>query len=121
MQATAVRASGGNIGPIDIDGEYGTVTLPAVVGGKRGQVIAEGATRKPMVSKIHDAADVERRTALKRFFREANAEGLDTSDARRMREALSVFLGRWVESRRQLSAGEWSEASAALFCGQLAW
>jgi hypothetical protein len=113
-----------NVGPVDVEDEYGaTRTVQPVVQPqtKRGQVIPEGATRRPMVSRTVDARDAERRTALKRFFRLAAQEGLDTSDAHRMRQALGFFLGRPVYSRRELSAGQWSECEAALWCGLLAW
>ncbi len=113
---TAVKA----IGPIDIEDAYGaTRTVQPVA--KRGQVVNEGATRRPMVSKCIDPADAERKTALKRFFRLASAEGLDTADAHRMRQALGYFLGRCVYSRAHLSSGEWSECEAGLWCGLLAW
>ena len=88
---------------------------------RRGQVVAEGARRGTTPNRTHDAADVERRTALKRFFRLASAEGLDTNDAQRMREALAYQLGRPVYSRRELSAGQWAECEAALWVGHLAW
>lgn len=114
------------IAPIDVDDEYGaTATLaPVAVAApvlRRGQVIAEAGRRSAMVSRIHDAADVERKSALKRFFRLASAEGLDTADAHRMRQALGYFLGRCVYSRADLSAGELAECEAGLWVGLLAW
>jgi hypothetical protein len=119
---TAVK---GNIGPIDVDAEDGgTVTLPAVEGkpsAKRGQVIPEGSERRPLVGKIHDAADEERKSAMRSFFRTACAEGLDCKAADRMRREISHFLGRWVESRRDIATGEWLELQTAAWCGLLAW
>jgi len=117
-QKTASR----NIGPIDDDGQYGTVTMPAVAA-KRGQVIPEGsAPRQPMQSRIHDARDEERKSAMRAFFKTAQELGLVTSPcaAERMRRELSMFLGRWIESRRQISAGEWYNAQEALYLN-LAW
>jgi hypothetical protein len=111
----------GNIGPIDIDGEFGTVTLPAVVGSKRGQVIPEGSTPKPMASKIHDAADEERKSAMRAFFRTACAEGLDCKASERMRREISYWLKRPVYSRRDVATGEWLELQTAVWCGLVAW
>jgi hypothetical protein len=120
MQTTVIA-----IGPVDEDGQYGaTMTVQPVVQpvAKRGQVINEGASRRPLVGRTHDAADEERKSAMRAFFRTAQAESLDTSpcSAERMRRELSIFLGRWIESRRQISAGEWYEAQTALMVN-LAW
>jgi hypothetical protein len=122
---TATRANSGNIAEIDIDGEFGTVTLPAVVGkpatGKRGQVIPEGSSNRPLVSRIIDAQDEERKAAMRAFFRTACAEGLDCKASERMRREISHFLGRWIYSRKDVRTGEWIELQTAAWCGLLAW
>ncbi len=87
----------------------------------RGQVIPEGSTQQPMVSKIHDAADEERKAAMRAFFRSACAEGLDCKASERMRREISHFLGRWIYSRKQVATGEWIELQTAAWCGRLAW
>jgi hypothetical protein len=93
---------------------------------KRGQVIPEGSARSSVncgktPNRTHDAADEERKSAMRGFFRMACAEGLDCKDAERMRREISHFLGRWVESRRDVRTGEWLELQTAAWCGLLAW
>jgi hypothetical protein len=67
------------------------------------------------------ALNVCRVRAMKAFFRAAQADGMDTKDADGMRAALAGYLGRMVQSRRDLSAGEWREATAGIECCILAW
>ncbi len=103
-----------SIGPIDVDDEYGgTVTLPAVVG--EGIARNGGSNRR-----IHDAADEERKSAMRAFFKTACAEGLDCKAADRMRREISYWLGRPIYSRRDVRAGEWIELQTALLVS-LAW
>jgi hypothetical protein len=59
--------------------------------------------------------------AMKAFFKAAQADGMDTKDADGMRAALADYLGRMVNSRRDLSAGEWCEATEGINCLLLAW
>jgi hypothetical protein len=89
---------------------------------RRGQVIPEGSGNcGTMVNRTHDAADEERKSAMRAFFRTACGEGLDCKAAERMRREISYFLGRWVESRRNVTAAEWWELQTAVWCGLLAW
>ncbi len=83
-----------SVGPIDVDGDIGgTVTLPPVVG-TRSQVIAEDSGRGGAVKgRIHDAADEERKSAMRAFFRTACAEGLDCKAAERMRREIRIGWG----------------------------
>jgi len=96
--------------PIDVDGEFGTFRLaPAVVQpvARHGQVIPEGSgNRGELKSRTHDAADEERKSAMRAFFRTACAEGLDCKAAERM--------------RREIATGEWIELQTALLVS-LAW
>jgi hypothetical protein len=114
-----------NVGPVDEDGEYGvSVTVqPVAVApvAKRGQVIPEGATRRPMSSKCIDAADAERKSAMRAFFRTCCAEGLDCKAAERMRREISYALGRPCYSRRDVATGEWIELQTMVWLGRLAW
>jgi hypothetical protein len=68
-----------------------------------------------------DALNVCRVRAMKAFWKAAQADGMDTKDADGMRAALSGYLGRMVNSRRDLSAGEWREAAAGIEFCLLAW
>ncbi len=68
-----------------------------------------------------DALNVCRVRAMKAFFKAAQADGMDTKAADGMRAALAGYLGRMVNSRRDLSAGEWAEATCGLEMGLLGW
>jgi len=124
---TEAKTASRNVGPIDVEDEYGgTVTLaPLVVQPvevRRGQVIPEGKSRGETKSRTHDAADEERKSAMRAFFRTAGAEGLDTSpcSAERMRREIAIWLGRPLASRRDVATGEWIELQTALLVS-LAW
>ncbi len=76
----------------------------------------------PVVVPVNaQALNVCRVGAMRGFFKAAQADGRDTKNADGMRAALAGYLGRMVNSRRDLSAGEWSEATAGLEMGLLAW
>jgi hypothetical protein len=70
---------------------------------------------------VRDAANACRVSAMKAFFKAAQSDGMDTKNADGMRAALAGYLGRVVNSRRDLSAGEWREAAAGVECCLLAW
>ena len=84
------------------------------------EVQAEAApvkTAKPM----REATDPCRVKAMRRFYAVAKAAGLDLKEVQKMKAALSKYLGRPVPSRRDLSAGQWAEVSAAIELELLAW
>ncbi len=52
--------------------------------------------------------------AIRRFFAICKSAGVDTSSDERVRGALSVFLGRKVASRKELSTDDWLRAGDAI-------
>jgi len=90
---------------------------------KRGQVVDEGSECRPLVSRIHDAADEERKSAMRGFYFQAAKAGLDCTAraSERMRRELSYALGRWIYSRAEVSTGEFLNLQALVEIGRLAW
>lgn len=68
-----------------------------------------------------DALNECRVRAMKAFFKAAQQDGMDVKNADGMRVALAGYLGRMVNSRCDLSAGEWREAAEGINCCLLAW
>jgi hypothetical protein len=56
---------------------------------------------------------------IRAFYGAAQGRKLDTRDEDAMRDALARFVGRNIESRAELKAGEWN--ADAVRRGQLAW
>jgi hypothetical protein len=94
-----------SIGAIEVP----SVEVPATVEAKPVQPIEPQSVRACRVR------------AMREFFRAAKKDGLNTEDADGMRAALADYLGRMVNSRRDLSAGEWCEATEGINCLLLAW
>ena len=76
-----------------------------------------------MVSRIHDAADEERKSAMRGFYFQAAKAGLDCTAraAERMRREMSYALKRPIYSRREVSTGEFLNLQAMVEIGRLAW
>jgi hypothetical protein len=60
-------------------------------------------------------------SAIRRFYGCAQGAALDTKAEDAMRAALSAFLGRTINTRRELSAGDWLLAGDAVKFGRLVW
>jgi hypothetical protein len=58
---------------------------------------------------------------IRAFYGAAQGRNLDTKNDEAIRAALGRFVGRNIESRAELRAGEWNDAAAAVRRGQLAW
>lgn len=59
--------------------------------------------------------------AIREFFAVAREKGLDTKAQERARGAIGVVIGRRIESRADMTADEWIEATYALRLGFLTW
>lgn len=58
---------------------------------------------------------------IRRCYAVAREAGLDVKNSAAMREAFSRFLGREVESREALRAGDWCAVSEGIKTRRLAW
>jgi hypothetical protein len=58
---------------------------------------------------------------IRRCYAIAREAGLSTRSDAAMRAAFSRFLGREVETRETLRAGDWAQIGTAIKCGELAW
>jgi hypothetical protein len=59
--------------------------------------------------------------AIRAFFGCARGAMLDTRDEDAMRDALAAFVGPELETRADLSAGEWATTADAVRRGALVW
>jgi hypothetical protein len=58
---------------------------------------------------------------IRAFYGAAQGRNLDTKNDEAIRAALARFVGRNIESRAELRAGEWNAAADAVRRGALAW
>lgn len=59
--------------------------------------------------------------AIRRTFAIAKDRGLDTKDESAMRRAFGRALGRRIESRNEMSGGDWDYVARQMKRGALAW
>ncbi len=78
---------------------------------------AQRATERPQVPQVKCAWF----RLIRAFYGAAQGRKLDTRDEDAMRDALARFVGRNIESRAELKAGEWNAAADAVRRGALAW
>ncbi len=78
---------------------------------------------KPEAVKAAKPARCPHYKLIRRFFAIAREAGLDTSQSAKpqMRHALETAMGRCVNSRSEVSAGEWQMLGDAIKRRQLAW